>query len=86
VNISKNKKRRERIDMKNLNQTQEAKIQITEPTVLPDLNMSIYNELHDQTQSEVNVLQMINEQFKQIHEMGKRRSLLLKEVSGYLIK
>lgn len=72
--------------MKNLNQTQESKIQITEPTVLPDLNMSVYNELHDQTQSSVNVLEMINQQFKQIHEMGKRRSLLLKEVSGYLVK
>lgn len=72
--------------MKNLNQTQETKIQITEPTVLPDLNMNVYNELNDQTQSSVNVLEMINQQFKQIHEMGKRRTLLLKEVSGYLVK
>ena len=73
--------------MKNLNQIQEPNTQLqTEAMVLPDLNMSVYNELNDQTQSEVNVLAMINEQFKQIHEMGKRRSLLLKEVSGYLVK
>lgn len=73
--------------MKNLNQIQEPNKQIqTESMVLPDLNMSVYNELHDQTQSEVNVLAMINEQFKLIHEMGKRRTLLLKEVSGYLVK
>ena len=73
--------------MKNLNQIQEPQTQIqTDAMILPDLNMSVYNELHDQTQSEVNVLAMINEQFKQIHEMGKRRALLLKEVSGYLVK
>lgn len=76
--------------MKNLNQTQETKIQSEEQStvvmVLPDLNMTVYNELNDQSQSEVNVLAMINEQFKQIHEMGKRRTLLLKEVSGYLVK
>lgn len=73
--------------MKNLNQIQEPQTQIqTDAMVLPDLNMSVYNELHDKTQSEVNVLAMINEQFKQIHEMGKRRALLLKEVSGYLVK
>lgn len=73
--------------MKNLNQIQEPNLAITpEAIVLPDLNMSVYNELHDQTQSEVNVLAMINDQFKQIHEMGKRRTLLLKEVSGYLVK
>lgn len=72
--------------MKNLNQTQETKVQSTESMVLPDLNMTVYNELNDQSQSEVNVLAMINEQFKQIHEMGKRRTLLLKEVSGYLVK
>ena len=73
--------------MKNLNQTQEPNIQTeTVAMVLPDLNMSVYNELNDQTQSEVNVLAMINEQFKQIHEMGKRRTLLLKEVSQYLVK
>ena len=73
--------------MKNLKQIKEPNTQLqTEALILPDLNMSVYNELHDQTQSEVNVLAMINEQFKQIHEMGKRRSLLLKEVSGYLVK
>ncbi len=73
--------------MKNLNQTQESNVQAeTVAMVLPDLNMSVYNELNDQTQSEVNVLAMINEQFKQIHEMGKRRTLLLKEVSQYLVK
>ncbi len=73
--------------MKNLNQTQESNFQAeTVAMVLPDLNMSVYNELNDQTQSEVNVLAMINEQFKQIHEMGKRRTLLLKEVSQYLVK
>lgn len=76
--------------MKNLNQTQETKVQSEEQStvamVLPDLNMTVYNELNDQSQSEVNVLAMINEQFKQIHEMGKRRTLLLKEVSQYLVK
>ncbi|AZZ36240.1 hypothetical protein CIK05_05355 [Bdellovibrio sp. qaytius] len=73
--------------MKNLNQTQETNLQApSEAMILPDLNMSVYNELHDQTQSEVNVLAMINEQFKQIFEMNKRRSFLLKEVSGYLVK
>lgn len=51
-----------------------------------DLSMPIYNELQDQTRSSVNVLAMINEQFKQIHEINKRRSLILKEVSGYLVK
>lgn len=58
----------------------------SETTVGLDLNMPIYNELQDQTQSSVNVLAMINEQFKQIHELNKRRSLILKEVSGYLVK
>lgn len=77
--------------MKNLNQTIDQNVQVTEPVtanamVLPDLNMSVYNELHDQTQSSVNVLAMINDQFKQIYEMNKRRTLLLKEVSGYLVK
>jgi hypothetical protein len=65
-------------------------IQITEPqtqnTVGLDLNMSVYNELNDQTQSSVNVLELINNQFKQITEMNKRRSFILKEVSGYLVK
>lgn len=73
--------------MKNLNQTKESNVQTeTVAMVLPDLNMTVYNELNDQSQSEVNVLAMINEQFKQIHEMGKRRTLLLKEVSQYLVK
>lgn len=58
----------------------------TENTVSFELNMPVYNELNDQTQSSVNVLALINEQFKQITEMNKRRSLLLKEVSGYLVK
>lgn len=57
-----------------------------ETAVTIELNMPVYNELNDQTQGSVNVLAMINEQFKQIHEMNKRRSLLLKEVSGYLVK
>ena len=65
-------------------------IQITEPqtqnTVGLDLNMPVYNELNDQTQSSVNVLELINNQFKQITEMNKRRSFILKEVSGYLVK
>lgn len=58
----------------------------TENAVGFELNMPVYNELNDQTQSSVNVLALINEQFKQIYEMNKRRSLLLKEVSGYLVK
>jgi hypothetical protein len=73
--------------MKNLNQeTQESKVQSTEQVSALDLNMSIYNEMNDQTQSSVNVLALINDQFKQIHEMNKRRTLLLKEVSQYLVK
>lgn len=73
--------------MKNLNQSnQQDKVQLTEVSVFSDLNMSIYNELGDQTQSSVNVLEMINQQFKQIHEMNKRRSLILKEISQYLVK
>lgn len=73
--------------MKNLNQSnQQDKVQSTEVSVFSDLNMSIYNELGDQTQSSVNVLEMINQQFKQIHEMNKRRSLILKEISQYLVK
>ena len=58
----------------------------TETSVGLELNMPVYNELNDQTQSSVNVLAMINDQFKQIYEMNKRRSLLLKEVSGYIVK
>ncbi|WP_409479726.1 hypothetical protein [Pseudobdellovibrio sp. HCB154] len=58
----------------------------TENAVGFELNMPVYNELNDQTQGSVNVLALINEQFKQIYEMNKRRSLLLKEVSGYLVK
>lgn len=72
--------------MKNLNSTNvNSEIQIQDPSVV-DLNMPIYNELGDQAQSSINVLEMINNQFKQIHEMNKRRSLLLKEISQYLVK
>lgn len=74
--------------MKTVNTTNSNEIMNTqtENTVGFELNMPVYNELNDQTQSSVNVLALINEQFKQIYEMNKRRSLLLKEVSGYLVK
>lgn len=58
----------------------------TENMVSFEFNMQIYNELNDQTQFSVNVLALINEQFKQITEMNKRRSLLLKEVASYIVK
>ncbi|MCM2352054.1 MAG: hypothetical protein NDI63_00445 [Pseudobdellovibrio sp.] len=70
----------------NTNNSNEMTNAQTENTVGFELSMPVYNELNDQTQSSVNVLALINEQFKQIHEMNKRRSLLLKEVSGYLVK
>lgn len=74
--------------MKTVNTTNSNEIPSTqtENAVGFELSMPIYNELNDQTQSSVNVLALINDQFKQIHEMNKRRSLLLKEVSGYLVK
>ncbi len=74
--------------MKTVNTTNSKEITNTqtETTVSFELNMPVYNELNDQTQSSVNVLAMINDQFKQIFEMNKRRSLLLKEVSGYIVK
>lgn len=58
----------------------------SEAAAFSDLNVNIYNELHDQTQSSVNVLEMIQNQFNQIYEMNQRRSFILKEVSQYLIK
>lgn len=74
--------------MKTVNTTNSKEITQTqtENTVGFELNMPVYNELNDQTQTSVNVLALINDQFKQIHEMNKRRSLLLKEVSQYLVK
>lgn len=79
--------------MKNLNQNTEqvdssltSNDETNENSIYPDLNMQVYNELHDQTNSSVNVLQMIQEQFKQINEMNKRRSLLLKEVAQYIVR
>ncbi|MFN3454491.1 MAG: hypothetical protein ACK41T_05970 [Pseudobdellovibrio sp.] len=53
---------------------------------LKSLNMKVYNELYDQTQSEVNVIDMINQQFAQINEMQKRRSLILKDIANYIVK
>ena len=74
--------------MKNLNQTNtlEMKNSTSEALVISDLNMQVYNELGDHTNTSVNVLAMIQEQFKQIHEINKRRTLLLKEVSQYIVK
>lgn len=55
-------------------------------SVFPDVNMQVYNELNDQVRTDVNVLEMIQQQFMQIQELNKKRSFLLKEISHFIIK
>jgi len=75
--------------MKQVNQKNNPELSVQElnsNSTLSNLNMSVYNELHDNHQTQINVLELIHQQFDQINEFNKKRSFLLKEISQYILK
>lgn len=48
--------------------------------------VSVYNELADQSVTKIHLLQQINKQMSELETMIKRRQFILKEVSGIIIK
>lgn len=78
---------KDRMKQINLKNNSEQSTQVIHSSIeLSNLNMQVYNELHDQHQSEINVLELIQQQFEQIQDLNKKRSFLLKEVSQYILK
>lgn len=72
--------------MKNLNDKQ-IENQINEATTAdfqPSFQMSVYNEMLDQTAQNIDVLKMIQDQFAELNQSATKRNLLLKEISQYL--
>ncbi len=71
--------------MKNLIQNQENKNNRNQQTaVSPSLQISVYNEMSDQTSQQVDVIQMIQKQFSELNQLSAKRIFLLKDISNYL--
>lgn len=71
--------------MKNLIQNQENKNNRNQQTaVSPSLQISVYNEMSDQTSQQVDVIQMIQKQFAELNQLSAKRIFLLKDISNYL--
>jgi hypothetical protein len=71
--------------MKKSNQDIENKIQNSYETDLePSFEVSVYNEMLDQTSQQINVVQMIENQFKLLNKAAAKKNFLLGEISNYL--
>lgn len=57
-------------------------------TLSQDLNLSVavYRELEDSPVKKINLIELIESQFKQLEVLNQRKSYLLKEVSHYIVK
>ncbi len=75
--------------MKNLNghptlEQNTENIQSQESGFNPSFQMSVYNEMSNQTAQKVDVLQMIQDQFSELNHLAQKRIFLLKEITHYL--
>ena len=50
----------------------------------PSFQVSVYNEMSDQTSQQIDVIQMIQNQFQELNRLSQKRIFLLKEISHYL--
>lgn len=73
--------------MKNVNETQNKTTAQTDMYNVSEralsLEMTVYNEMSDQTAQSVDVVKMIEVQFEQIKYMNTKKSYLLKEIAQY---
>ena len=51
-----------------------------------NIKVDVYREMQDQTESEIDVLALIQQQFEQIKMLNHKRSFLLKDISEYIVK
>ncbi len=71
--------------MKSINENQKININQNHETDLsPSFQISIYNEMSDQTSQQVDVIQMIQKQFAELNQLSAKRIFLLKDISNYL--
>lgn len=70
--------------MKNVNEQNQITNQNHEEIFEPSFQVSVYNEMLDQTAQNLDVIQMIEQQFVQLNHLNVKRSFLLKEISQYL--
>jgi hypothetical protein len=70
--------------MKNVNEQNQITNQNQQEIFEPSFQVSVYNEMLDQTSQSLDVIQMIEQQFAQLYHLNVKRSFLLKEISQYL--
>ena len=64
--------------MKNVNEQNQSAKQNREDVFEPSFQVSVYNEMLDQTSQKLDVIQMIEQQFAQLNHLNLNRSFLLK--------
>ncbi len=70
--------------MKNVNEQNQITNQNHKEIFESSFQVSVYNEMLDQTSQNLDVIQMIEHQFAQLNHLSAKRSFLLKEISQYL--
>lgn len=70
--------------MKNVNEQNQITNQNQQEIFEHSFQVSVYNEMLDQTSQSLDVIQMIEQQFAQLNHLNVKRSFLLKEISQYL--
>jgi hypothetical protein len=71
--------------MKNMNELKNNNLnEVTSENFQPSFHMPVYNEMLDQTSQNLDVVQMIQSQFEELHKISMKRKFLLKEISQYL--